>query len=410
MRTLSLNRTVKFNRICILVSVMVFTLTLTGCASSHSKSNKNTDVKESKRTEKVSNSTVENKSNFTVDDLKQHPKMSATAITLYGDTHIQKNQKGKLSSKDETNFEKGFNLAVESVNSTTAKYYTNSDKLSKFSYYILLGSNHDQVTYYDTQDKALLKVSLADVIRYLNKTLTSAEMTSVADSIEISTKESVNKAKNGSDTSSSSETQTWSGKTAADFLEKVDSSSPEGASIVGEKYVIFGTEAIKGSDPDIDTFIEPDRGAVVPANDWFISGDNRSGAGARSGVVLTQNADDTVTMIMCNGFDLNPYLKATVRESDYKVLSQEDLGIQGSLTDYFGGKSSDDALNYPIGQEGDSSDDNQSSSDDQDDDSSDDNQSSSDDNTDDSSSDDFDQQQNNQNQANSNSDSDDADN
>lgn len=170
---------------------MVFTLALTGCASSSSSSNKKNDVKESKRTEKVTKTPVKNKSNFTVDDLKQHPKMSATAITLYGDTHVQNSRKGQLPSTDKDNFEKGFNLAVESVNSTTAKYYTNSDKLSEFSYYSLLGSNHDQVAYYDAQDKVLLKAPLSNVISYLNKTLTRDEMTSTVGKISIGSKASV---------------------------------------------------------------------------------------------------------------------------------------------------------------------------------------------------------------------------
>lgn len=101
---------------------MVLTLALTGCASSSSSGNKKSVVKELKRTEKVSTAPVKNKSNFTVDDLKQHPKMSATAITLYGDTHVKNSRKDQLSSTYKDNFEKGFSLAIESVNSTTAKY------------------------------------------------------------------------------------------------------------------------------------------------------------------------------------------------------------------------------------------------------------------------------------------------
>ncbi|WP_026017038.1 hypothetical protein [Furfurilactobacillus rossiae] len=321
---MSLYRSVKFNRICILAAMMVFVLTLSGCASSNSSSNKKNDVKESKRTEKVSNTPVKNKSDFTVDDLKQHPKMSATAITLYGDTHIQKDQKGKVSSKDEADFERGFGLAVESVNSTTAKYYTNSDKISQFSYYSLVGSNHDQVTYYNTQDKTLLKTSLSDVISYLNKTLTNAEMTSIADSINISmkTKETTDNNINN---------QSWNVQAALKFLKSVNDASSQGASIINMAQIDYagGTSTLP---------IDTDSGATAPPNSVIIGGvsGNGSGSGRRS-IVLIKYSDNTVTMILCNEPNDAPYLTVDVSGSDYKILRQDSISGVDSLTDYFGG-------------------------------------------------------------------------
>ncbi|KRL54315.1 hypothetical protein [Furfurilactobacillus rossiae] len=306
---------------------VALTLTLSGCKSVSSSGSKKDNVKESKKTEKIVGMPVKNKSNFTVNDLKQHPKMSATAITLYGDTHIPSSHSKELSSTDRTNFEKGFSLFVRIVNSTTAKYSTNSDKMSQFNYYSLVGSDHDQVSYFDARDKILLKVSLAKVVNYLNKTLTSAETTTVADKVTIN-------SKTNGDTDQSQtakDEQSLNNTNAVAFLQKLNDSSTQGADIVGETYVIYTSEPGEGI-PVLEN-----SGAVTPPDSIFVAGNNRSGAGAMTGVVLTNNHDGTITVLMCNGIDLNPYIKAIVQEGTYKVLSRQDLGIQGSLTEYFGG-------------------------------------------------------------------------
>lgn len=114
----------------------------------------------------------------------------------------------------------------------------------------------------------------------------------------------------------------WTAQSALDFLQKVNDSSSAGERVVGEKYAKYLSSSDAGN---------------FPGNSIFLLENNRSGVGD-GGVVLTKNADNTVTLTIGEGAGSSPILKAVIDANTYKVISQSQIYVhnQESMWEYFG--------------------------------------------------------------------------
>ncbi|MYV17250.1 hypothetical protein [Furfurilactobacillus milii] len=196
-----------------------------------------------------------------------------------------------------------------------------------------MGSKHDQVAYYDTEDKVLLKVALSDVVSYLNKTLTRDEMTSTVGKISIGSRnnsQSATTKKDSSNVLTMDEVYPESGKLDPNLDAKAmvyyginnPNANPEWAALkssMGSLYSFLAAPNMQSGEmykPDKETpdglyattkSYEPDDGSNLPLQEqennyeFMYYSEIHPGGSGPSSAVLTVHLPEVVNFINAAG-------------------------------------------------------------------------------------------------------------
>ncbi|GAB6092936.1 hypothetical protein [Furfurilactobacillus curtus] len=177
-------RNILIGIIIVLAVICLFVIGRLSAGGEHS--NASSHSQQTTKTSESSDKKVANKGNFSIAELKNNPKESAVAIVYYGVKYVSNNQTWHNIFTDGGN---GFTISVKTVDQNTAKYYvetrTDTNKDPNAVYYSLVGNDHNEVAFYDSQDNELLKVSLKAIQTYANQNFSEADMAGRTKKVDI---------------------------------------------------------------------------------------------------------------------------------------------------------------------------------------------------------------------------------
>ncbi|WP_220734827.1 hypothetical protein [Leuconostoc inhae] len=113
--------------------------------------------------------------------MKAHPQLSGAVITYYG-VHMLKSSSWQAL---QNNMNDKFGIEVMSTSDAT-KYFINLGNQNNGIYYLLVGTDHDEVAFYDENNILLKKVSLNDVVGYVNDNTSESTINSIRDNVTVS--------------------------------------------------------------------------------------------------------------------------------------------------------------------------------------------------------------------------------
>ncbi len=170
--------------------LLVF-MSLLGLAISESANNKKHDANSSSSSKSSATSLLNSSSSMSskkstdnhvsASDMKAHPQLSGAVITYYG-VHMLKSSSWQAL---QNNMNDKFGIEVMSTSDAT-KYFINLGNQNNGIYYLLVGTDHDEVAFYDENNILLKKVSLNDVVGYVNDNTSESTINSIRDNVTVS--------------------------------------------------------------------------------------------------------------------------------------------------------------------------------------------------------------------------------